>query len=312
MQRRVLLLVGPTAVGKTAVSLKLAPQLQAEIVSADSRQVYRFMDIGTAKPTREERESVPHHFIDIKNPDEYYSAGQFGREARERIDTVFARGRQPIVVGGSGLYIRALVDGLFEPGIKDERIKQSLKKQAHDLGVAELYGRLQRLDPETAARLHATDTQRILRALEVYEITGVPFSKFLERPPASANFVPLLYGLTMERSTLYERIEERTDRMLARGFLNEVRDLRRRGYGPDLNAMNTVGYKEADLFLDGELSHDEMVRLFKQRSRNYAKRQLTWFRKDERIKWFQVDSGDFMAVLMRELGQDLLHQENYA
>lgn len=287
MKKRALLLVGPTGVGKTAVSLELSKRIDCEIVSADSRQIYRYLNIGTAKPTREQLQMAPHHFIDIRDPDEYCSAGHFSHEARQCINEIFSRSRQPIVVGGSGLYIRALVDGLFSPRISDESLKQTLKQQVREVGVAKLYQQLATLDPVTASRLHPTDTQRILRALEVYQLTGRPFSEFLEMSPQPADFEPMFIGLTMERQALYERIDQRVDDMLANGFLDEVRGLQRRGYGLHLNSLQTVGYKEAFLFLQNELIYEEMVRLMKQKSRNYAKRQITWFRRDSRIGWIE-------------------------
>lgn len=295
MNKKVLLIVGPTAVGKTEVSLQLAKLLDSEIVSADSRQVYKYMDIGTAKPTEDQRAQVRHHFIDIKYPDEYYSAGQYGREARDCIEEIFSRGKQPIVVGGSGLYIRALVDGFFVPKVSDVNVKSDLKKRAAEKGISVMYERLKSVDPVTANRLHATDTQRILRALEVFEITGQPFSSFLENKPKPANFHQVFFGLTLERGKLYSKIESRVDQMFTDGFLDEVKGLRSRGYGSSLNALQTVGYKEAFSFLEGTIDSSEMLDLIKQKSRNYAKRQMTWFRKDQRINW--VDAQTFKSTL---------------
>lgn len=284
-----MIIVGPTAVGKTAVSLEMARRVDAEIVSADSRQIYRYMDIGTAKPTPQERAVVPHHFIDIRNPDEHYSAGQFAREARAVIENIRRRGRLPVVVGGSGLYTRGLVDGFFDPRVTDQRVKRMLQNRVRREGLQTLYRELQRADPETAGRLPPGDTQRILRALEVYEITGEPFSSFLKRGAQPADFEPVFRGLRRPRARLYARIEERVDRMLAEGFLQEVRALRERGYGPELNALKTVGYREANLYLDGQIDYPRMVALMKQKTRNYAKRQMTWFRKDRRIRWLDID-----------------------
>jgi tRNA dimethylallyltransferase len=290
VKKKVLLIVGPTAVGKTQVSLELAKLLEAEIISADSRQVYKYLDIGTAKPSKEQLAEVRHHFIDIKYPDEYYSSGQYGREARDCIEDIFDRGKEPIVVGGSGLYIRALVDGFFEPKVSDLRVKNDLKRQASEKGISTLYEKLRSVDPVTANRLHATDTLRILRALEVFEITGEPFSKFLQNKPEPADFRPVFIGLTLDRQELYSKIESRVDKMFAEGFLDEVKGLKSRGYGSSLNALQTVGYKEAFLFLNGKIDFSEMISLIKQKSRNYAKRQMTWFRKDSRIHWLDLDS----------------------
>lgn len=301
MKKRVLLLVGPTGVGKTAVSLELAKRIDGEIVSADSRQIYRYMNIGTAKPTRDQLQTAPHHFIDIRDPDEYYSAGEFSHEARQCITDILARGKQPMVVGGSGLYIRALVDGLFSPRISDESVKAALKQRAREQGVAVLYKELQTVDPVAASKLHPTDTQRILRALEVYQLSGRPFSEFLEAAPQPADFEPVFIGLTMEREALYRRIDQRVENMLAAGFLDEVRDLQRRGYGLHLNALQTVGYKEAFLFLQNKLSYEDMVRLMKQKSRNYAKRQLTWFRKDDRVCWIEWTENRTAAEIAQQI-----------
>ena len=293
-QNRVLFIVGPTGIGKTALSIQLAKRMDGEIVSADSRQIYKYMTIGTAKPTREELAAVPHHFIDIKTPDEYYSAGQFGKEARICIAEIQKRQKQPIVAGGSGLYIRALIDGLFEPKIADEVVKTDLKKEAGENGLAALYDRLKISDPKTAAKLHPADSQRIMRALEVFEVTGEPFSNFVDIKPQPADLEPCMIGLTLERSELYKRIEKRVDAMLELGLLDEVQELQKSGYGADLNALQSVGYQEAFLYLDGKLSISEMAALIKQKTRNYAKRQMTWFRKDERIDW--VDLGKFDSL----------------
>ena len=293
-QDRVLFIVGPTGIGKTTLAIKLAERLKGEIVSADSRQIYKFMTIGTAKPTNEELAAVPHHFIDIKTPDEYYSAGQFGSEARICVAEIQKRGKQAIVAGGSGLYIRALIDGLFEPKIADEVVKTDLKKEAGENGLAVLYDRLKISDPKTAAKLHPTDSQRIMRALEVFEVTGEPFSNFVDIKPQPADFEPCMIGLTLERSELYKRIEKRVDAMLELGLLDEVQELQKSGYGADLNALQSVAYQEAFLYLDGKLSISEMAALIKQKTRNYAKRQMTWFRKDKRIRW--LDLSKFESI----------------
>jgi tRNA dimethylallyltransferase len=290
---RVIFIVGPTAVGKTELSLRVAEAIgNAEIISADSRQIYKFMDIGTAKPTQEELARVKHHFIDIKYPDEYYSAGKFGKEAREVIKKLHSQGKQPIVVGGSGLYIRALVDGFFEKQVFNQSLKEKLKKEIREQGLESLYHRLQQVDPESAEKIHPNDGHRIVRALEVYELTGVPLSQFQKQTAQKADFEPLFFGLTRERQKLYQMIERRVDRMLELGLVQEVRDLQARGYTEKLNSMQTVGYKEVFDFLCGEIDYEEMVRLIKQHTRNYAKRQLTWFRKDERIHWIQLDEQE--------------------
>ena len=230
---RVYFLIGPTAVGKTELSLELASRFSADIVSADSRQVYRFMDIGTAKPTPEERSRVAHHFIDIRDPDQPYSAGEFGREARRCIADLLRRGRGVWVVGGSGFYLQALVSGLFAPQVSDPQIKEKWRQAIREQGREAVYAYLQRVDPETHDRLHINDTQRIVRALEVYELSGRPISHFRSGEEQPADFTPLYIGLDRPRSSLYQRIESRVDRMLEDGLLEEVRSLQERGWTRD-------------------------------------------------------------------------------
>ena len=294
---KVILIVGPTAVGKTEISLQLACSLGGEIVSADSRQVYRYMDIGTAKPAKHELGQIPHHFIDIRNPDEYYSAGEYGREARDCIENLLAKNKVPIVVGGSGFYIRALVDGLFAPRISDPQVKEKWRLRIRKEGAKSVFAHLQNVDPQTAARLHPNDTQRIVRALEVYEISGKPLSAFQQGGETPADFPTVFIGLTRKREILYKRINSRVDKMMEMGLIDEVVSLKQRGWGPELNALRTVGYKEVFDFLDDLISKDEMIRLIKQNSRRYAKRQLTWFRRDARIHWIDLDEHDEQKVL---------------
>ena len=300
----VLFLVGPTAVGKTAWSLELAANTGGEIVSADSRQIYRYMDIGTAKPTLAERAAIPHHFIDICNPGDYYSAGDFGRAGRACVADLLARGRTPIVVGGSGFYIRALVDGLFAPAVSDAAVKEKWRQTIRERGQEEVFATLRRVDPQTAERLHVNDTQRIVRALEVYELTGEPISCFRHGQEQAADFTPLFIGLDRDRTQLYARIEERVDAMLAMGLVEEVQRLQAYGWGPHLNALRTVGYEEVFRFFSGELTLPAMTALIKQNSRNYAKRQLTWFRKDRRISWLDAatHSVDEVVAVMKQAG----------
>ncbi len=304
MSRHVHLIVGPTAVGKTFLSELLATQLPIEIVSADSRQIYRYMDIGTAKPEPQFRQRVMHHFIDIRNPDEYYSAGLFGREARQVIDQIFNHGRIPLVVGGSGFYIKALVDGIFEEPFKDEAVRHELNAQLQKLGLAALYQHLQQIDPIYAKKISPNDRQRILRALEVYQITGKPFSFFHQQKTEPAAFTPIFWGITMERAALYQRINQRVDQMLKNGLIDEVKQLLKMGYAPTLNALNTVGYKEVIQFLQKELDFSTMVEQIKRNTRRYAKRQLTWFRADSRIQWFEIQNkSDFELLAQKIIAQ---------
>lgn len=294
---RVVFLIGPTAVGKTDLSLELAARWSAEIVSADSRQIYRYMDIGTAKPGLAELRRIVHHFIDIKNPDDYYSAGDYGREARSCIQTLQAAGRNALVVGGSGFYIQALVSGLFAPPVTDAAVKEKWRQAVRDQGAAAVFDYLRKVDPVSAGRLHVNDTQRIVRALEVYDLTGEPISSFRTTTETTAAFSPVYIGLDRPRPVLYQRIETRVDEMLAGGLLDEVRGLQERGWDLHLNALRTVGYSEVFRHFSGELNYDEMVHLIKQNSRHYAKRQLTWFRKNPAIAWFDLEKSGLAEIV---------------
>ena len=306
---RVPIIVGPTGVGKTEVALRLAEVLGAEIISADSRQIYKLMDIGTAKPTPEQRSRVRHHFIDLLYPDQDYSAGEFGRQARARIRALLARGKIPIVVGGSGLYIRALVDGFSAPQVADREVREQLRHQAQTRGLDALYRELCRVDPESARRLHPHDRQRILRALEVYRITGRPLSQLWgEASPEPPDFHPLFFGLTRERRELYAHIERRVDHMIAQGLVEEVKSLKERGYHRGLNSMQTVGYREIFAYLEGECELAEAIHLIKRNTRHYAKRQLTWFGRDSRIEWLNLGKGteEIVRFILERVEKDKL------
>lgn len=259
-----------------------------EIVSADSRQVYRYMDIGTDKPTSSRLESVPHHCIDIRDPDEFFSAGEYGQLARRIIEEIFHRNRIPIVVGGSGLYIRALVDGVFSGNARDIHIRERLKGEAEEGGLDVLYRRLSRIDPDAVQKIHAHDMRRIIRALEVYELTGEPISRVQKDRTEAADFTPLFWSLRWDRDVIYQRIEERVDRMIESGLVDEVKGLRKMGYGRQNNSLDSVGYKEIFDFLDDQLPLDESINLIKQNTRRFVKKQMTWFRRDARIKWIDV------------------------
>jgi len=298
---KVLIIVGPTAVGKTALSLSIAEVLGCEIVSADSRQVYQYMDIGTAKPTRQELSRIPHHFIDIRQPDQYYSAGEYGREARVRIAVLHEKEITPVVVGGSGFYIQALVDGLFAPKISDPEIKQRWRDKVIEQGQDAVFNYLKQVDPVSAERLHPNDTQRVVRALEVYELSGKPISAFKKGEETPADFTPVFIGLNRERGLLYKRIEQRVDLMIESGLVDEVKRLREKGWGPELNALKTVGYQEVYDYFDGNLTFEEMIEKIKITSRRYAKRQLTWFRRDRCIHWVELDNISYNQAVKKIL-----------
>ncbi len=286
--RQVLVLVGPTASGKTAISIELAKLLDGEIISADSRQIYRDLDVGTAKPTKEQRAEVMHYFVDELLPDQEFNAGKFGEMGRGVIDEIFARQKTPIVVGGSGLYVRSLIDGFFEGPGADRKLRETFDRQVEAGELKHLVEELRRVDPVSASRIDPTKPRRIIRALEVFHTTGKPLSEHQQESSIVINFVPRIFGLEWERKALYERIDSRCDEMIRNGLLQEVEGLARSGYTTSLNALNTVGYAEAFAYQSGKIPYEEMVRLFKQNSRRYAKRQLTWFRKDERVTWITM------------------------
>ncbi len=285
----VLAIVGPTASGKTALSIILAEKSDGEIISADSRQIYRYLDIGTAKPTSVELNRVTHHFINIHDPDQYYNAGEYGEQARAKIEELLEQNKQPILVGGSGLYVRAVIDGFFDGPGRNSEIREQLEAEAHIVGSEVLFNRLKIIDPISAAKMDATKVRRVIRALEIYYATGKPISDLHLVQEIKIRFETMQFGLEWERKALYHRIEQRVDKMIENGLIEEVRRLLVKGYSRDANALNTVGYKEVFDFIDGKITKEEMIRLIKQNTRHFAKRQLTWFRADKRIKWIPVN-----------------------
>lgn len=300
----VLAIIGPTAIGKTHLSGLIAEALPVEIVSADSRQIYRHMDIGTAKPDPEFLKRVPHHFISILEPDRYYSAGEYGKDARRVIAEIFERGKVPLVVGGSGLYLKALFQGFFESDVRDFTIRKSLEQRLKTEGPAALHRDLQKVDPVSAGRIHPNNSQRILRALEVYLASGKPLSRLQRQKMAPPDFQPLKFGLTRERQALYAAIDRRVEEMFRRGLIGEVARLLEMGFEKNLNSLNSVGYREVIRFLEGEINDDECVALVKRNSRRYAKRQYTWFRADADIEWLTVETpADFPAARDRILSE---------
>ncbi|PTX58687.1 tRNA dimethylallyltransferase [Melghirimyces profundicolus] len=282
-----LIIVGPTAVGKTALSLSLARNFRVEVISGDSMQVYRHMDIGTAKASEEERKAVPHHLIDLVDPDYPFSVEEFQRLAREKIDEIQERDRLPMLVGGTGLYIQAVTHGYSLPGVReDPAFREEMHRLAEERGNHVLHGRLKEVDPQAAERLHPNDRRRIIRALEIHRTTGKPLSEVQTHDPPPYRM--LWIGLTMPRKRLYERVNRRVDQMMEAGLLDEVASLYRMGYRRDLISMQALGYKELMRHLEGEISLEEAVRLVKQRTRKFAKRQLSWFRRLNEIHWFDV------------------------
>jgi tRNA dimethylallyltransferase len=298
---RVIAVMGPTAVGKSGLVLQLAKDLGGEIVNADSMQIYRFMDIGTAKPTAAERVEVAHHLLDIVDPDQDFHASLYSQLAREAINNLVEEGRVAIVVGGTGLYLKALFHGLFPAAHSKQSIRQRLHREGEKDGGVELYKRLKQIDPSTAERLHPNDLFRIIRALEVWECTGKPMSVLQKEHGFRENpFVTLKIGLKRPRSELYERINRRVAEMMELGLLTEVRELLDRGYGPDLKSMQALGYRHMVQHLINGMKIAEAVRTMKRDTRHYAKRQMTWFGGDQEIKWFHPQETEEIARLARE------------
>jgi tRNA dimethylallyltransferase len=287
---KVLVITGPTATGKTRIGIELAKTLEGEIISADSRQVYKLMDIGSAKPSLEERKGVPHHLIDICFPDQTYSAGLFAKDAKILIEQILNRGKMPIIVGGTGLYLKALIQGIFAGPGADPKIRERLNQEVEQYGLHKVYERLQQLDPVAAAKISPKDRIRTIRALEVYELTGKPMSYWQsQKESISSRFKFICFGINLDRKKLYERINLRVDQMMERGFLDEVKNIHQLGYSFDWPALRTFGYLDMHDYLQGKIGLEDAVEKFKQKTRNFAKRQLTWFRHQLDLTWIEAE-----------------------
>lgn len=294
----VLAVVGPTATGKTALSLALAERLPIEVVSADSRMVYRWMNIGTAKPSAAEQRRAPHHLIDVIDPDEPYAVALYQQQALAAISRIHRRGRLPVLVGGSGLYVRAVCDGLQIPHVPpDPALREALEAQAAREGWPALQAELVKVDPESAARIDPRNVRRVIRALEVQRATGRPFSGWQQRRPPP--FHTVFVGLDLPREALYQRIDQRVQEQIDAGLIEEVQLLMARGYDSTLTSMSGFGYREIGQYLRGELDQMTAIERYQQATRHFSRRQLTWFRPDKRIQWFDataVTPATIMAV----------------
>jgi len=298
---QIVVIVGPTAVGKTAMVLHLAARLPVEVISCDSMQVYRYLDIGTAKPSLEEQRAVPHHLIDVVDPDEDFDAGRYRQMAAAAIANVVRRGRIPLIVGGTGLYLRALLHGLIPRAPQDPEVRARLRRLAAKHGGAFLHQRLQAVDPQAAAKIHPHDLVRLIRGLEIWETTGRPPSQLYgEHGFRRRHYRVLKIGLQRPRSELYQRIERRVEEMMAQGLLEEVEELLRRGYGPELKSMQGLGYRHMVQCLHGSWSLEVAVEKLQRDTRRYAKRQMTWFRSDSGIRWFAPGDAETTAALIEE------------
>jgi len=290
-------IVGPTAVGKTALSLALADMLPAEIVSADSRQIYRYLDIGTAKPTFEERQRITHHLLDVVDPDEVLTLAQYQKLAYTAIESAQRRAKVPFLVGGTGLYVKAVLDGLNIPRVEpDPALREQLYAEAEAKGCEAVHARLRELDQVAAERIDARNVRRVVRALEVCYQLGQPISSVQNATPPPYRILRI--GLTMPRPLLYRRIDERVERMLDAGLVDEVRSLVERGFGLDLPAMSGLGYRQIGTYLRGEATLEEAVALIKRQTRRLVRQQANWFHRDDpRVTWFDASELAFSAVL---------------
>ena len=294
-------IVGPTGAGKSALAMAVAERLNCEIINADSRQFYRGMDLGTAKPSADDRRRVPHHLIDVRNPDESLDVAEFAQIARAAIEEIVARGRNPLVVGGSGLYLRVIRGGIFSGPAASAEIRERLAKVAAERGAAELHRQLREVDPEAANRIGVNDLYRIVRALEVFELTGETISAHQRRHRfADIGYDTLTVGVEVERKKLYEAIDRRFDAMVAAGLVGEVRALIEAGYSPEKPPLSTIGYKQIAAHIRGEIALADAVALAKQESRRLAKRQMTWFRREPEIVWLDPERGAQDALELLE------------
>ena len=302
--QKIVVICGPTGIGKTELSLSLAGAFHGSIVSADSMQIYRYMNIGTAKSSPEEMDRIPHYMINVVNPDDSFDAVVFYKKGHQALNEIFDLKRVPFVVGGTGFYIKALLHGLFEAKPVDPEVIKKLKYDADADGIQSIYDRLAVCDPEAAARIHPNDAYRVIRALAVFEMTGKPMTEFQQAHGFKETpFDVLKICLSLERDALYERINRRVDRMVAEGLLDEVKNLLERGFGENLRPMQAIGYRHMVDYIKGHSDWDETIFTLKRDTRRYAKRQLTWFRKDKEMIWkAPEDVDDIKASVRKFLG----------
>ncbi len=298
---KIITICGPTGIGKTGFAIALAKACNAEIIGADSMQIYKYMDIGTAKPDAAELAQVPHHLVDFLDPSRDFDAGQYAQMAAQKIIDITQKGRIPIIAGGTGLYIRALLYGLFRSCPVCEKTLAQLTRAAQEKGSAYLHDQLRTCDPAAAQKIHPHDSFRIIRALEVFQTTGTPISQMQkEHNFISPRYQSLTIGLFMDRKTLYERIDSRVDAMIQQGLLAEVTDLVEKGYSLDLKSMQSIGYRHMGWFLKKELDFDRARFLLKRDTRRYAKRQFTWFRKEPGIIWLKPSQITRAKILVKD------------
>ncbi len=310
MVKRVVTIVGPTASGKTKLSIILAKKLNSEIISADSRQTYKELNIGTAKPTEEELKQIKHHFINHLSIKDKYDAGKFFQDAQKVINQLFQLNKIPIIVGGSGLYINSLLYGIFEGPSADDSIRLQLEGELKSRGKEYLLEVLKKFDVETYNRIDKNNPRRIIRALEVYYLTGIPLSQLQKEKHIRPEYENFIFGLNWNRKILYQRINDRVDKMISEGLVDEVKFIID-NFGENVNVvLQTVGYKEVIQYLKNEITYDKMIELIKRNTRRYAKRQLTWFRKDKNIRWIEVNSEDQFELISEHIIKQLMEGDN--
>lgn len=303
MSNKIIVIVGPTAVGKTKFSVELAKKINTEIISADSMQIYKEMDIGTAKITRDEMQGIKHHMIDIVSPNDNYSVSDFKLDSEKIIDDMLEQNKTPVIVGGSGLYVNSLIYDLdFSNAKANDKLRDYYGYYYREHGIDALYNKLQKIDPAAAEKIHKHNVKRVIRALEVYDLTGVKFSENntdIRKP--SNKYECILVGLSMERKILYERINQRVDKMISEGLIEEVSNLLNKGYHKNLISMRGIGYKEIVEYLDGNCSLEEAISTLKRNTRRFAKRQYTWFLKDENVKWFDIKDINEIDLIVEDI-----------
>jgi tRNA dimethylallyltransferase len=292
LKKPLIVIAGPTGIGKTEIAHTIAMDMAGEIVSADSRQIYRYMDIGTAKPSIELRQELPYHMLDIVDPDEDFSVADYKIQAESIIENIHARDKLPFLVGGTGLYIRSITTGLFISPPASLQLRAQLHEEAERYGVSYLYQKLCKIDPQAASRIASADLRRIIRALEVYYQTGQTISSLQAMKTEKKEYKLIMLCLNQDRQTLYRRIENRVDKMIESGWIDEVRWLLRKGYSCNLKAMEALGYKQLIKYIHGEYSLEYAIKEIKKLSRQFAKRQLTWFRGDKRFIWLPSEDID--------------------
>lgn len=306
----VITIVGPTCSGKTNLSLILAEKINGEIISADSRQVYKFLDIGTAKPEQSTIKIIKHYFIDELKPDENFNASIFAKKSEEIIERILAENKNPIVVGGSGLYVKAIIDGISESADTNDEIRKELLEIRKKYGNDFLYVELKKVDEISASKMLPQNWKRVMRALEVVRITGKPIWQHHQDEIKISKFRFKQIGLNWQRESLYKNIENRVDEMIEKGLIDEVKSILNRGFEKSINSLNTVGYKEIIQYLDSEISLDKAIELIKRNTRRYAKRQMTWFNADNRIEWHQIKDKEDLIKLAEIIAKDFNERKN--